>query len=213
MKILLYCTKDKYKHLYDLTYVNNGETMFAVTQHNKYSLVPDNYLNGKIVAICDCEKVDFFEMEYHHNDNVLQGIYKYDEEDCEEWKVSIPTTFITNEYDDQEIVNCYLLKKSCLTFDDLGDYVCPKNGINEFYALHLSNIKIFDNPKELREYRKYIDSNCFYEVSTAPQNMMYVSDSECNLYVLLSIKPEHLVKILNGEKTIEVRRSILNCLK
>jgi hypothetical protein len=32
-------------------------------------------------------------------------------------------------------------------------------------------------------------------------------------YILISIKPEHLCKILNGEKTIEVRKKILNSLK
>lgn len=72
-KLLLYCTKDKYKHLYDLTYVNNGETMFAVTQHNKYSLVPNNFINGKIVAECDCDCVE--EIAYERLPNGIPNDY------------------------------------------------------------------------------------------------------------------------------------------
>ncbi len=42
----------------------------------------------------------------------------------------------------------------------------------------------------------------------APQNMCRVFDTKDN-YVLISIRPQWLCKILNGEKSIEVRRKVL----
>ena len=129
---------------------------------------------------------------------------------------------------DEEIANCPLLKKSCLTFDELGNYVCPKGGVNNFYALHLSNLKIFDEPKELYEYYifkgNYKDINNWKPNKHAPQNMKNVyefrSNSDIllpertlNKYILISIQPQHLVNILNGKKTIEIRKQILNVMK
>jgi hypothetical protein len=53
----------------------------------------------------------------------------------------------------------------------------------------------------------------FESVERAPQNMQYVydvnSDNPNEKKVLISIRPEWLCKILNGEKTIEVRRKVL----
>lgn len=61
--VYLYCTNTpKYHHLYDLTYVNKGDTLYAVTQHNKYSLVPKGFLNSKVVA-----KFTLNETEKHFN--------------------------------------------------------------------------------------------------------------------------------------------------
>lgn len=47
------------------------------------------------------------------------------------------------------------------------------------------------------------------EVDKAPQNMMYCYGVNGKRYVLISIKPEWLCKILNREKTIEVRKKVL----
>lgn len=93
----------------------------------------------------------------------------------------------------------FILYKSCLFRKDLVDY-----GQGKFlYALYLSNLEAFDNPKELRDYG----------VKKAPQNMMKVFDDKGNEYVLISIRPEHLANILNGKKTIEVRKRILKSME
>lgn len=39
-------------------------------------------------------------------------------------------------------------KESCLYYDDLREYIGTKKG----YALHISNLKIYDKPKELSEF-------------------------------------------------------------
>lgn len=101
------------------------------------------------------------------------------------------------------------LEKSCLTKEQLFDYV---KGRNEFYAINIKNLHIFDKPKELNEY--YSDLQRIVEIPAprikkAPQNMMYAFDDDMMIYGLISIKPEWLCKILNGEKTIEVRKKVL----
>ena len=44
-----------------------------------------------------------------------------------------------------------LLEKSCLTYNDLYDYIC-RGGIG--YGWHISQLKIYDKPKELSEFYK-----------------------------------------------------------
>lgn len=90
-------------------------------------------------------------------------------------------------------------EKACLEFEQLYDYI----GYDMAYALYLENVKIFDKPKKLDEY----------SIIKAPQNMCYCYDKNGNKYVLLSIRPEHLVNILYGKKTIEVRKKILKEMK
>ena len=103
------------------------------------------------------------------------------------------------------------LKQTCLTMKELEDYLQKKKG----YAIHIKNLNIFDKPRELNEF---YNSKDYYKtwqpIKNAPQNMMYADyiNIEKNMfrpYILISIRPEWLCKILNGEKTIEVRKKIL----
>ena len=117
-----------------------------------------------------------------------------------------------------------LFKESRLDYDKLDKYLNKKNG----YALHISNLKIFKKPKELIDYKidntkKYGSFGWAFEehekypsLQKAPQNMMRVYDpweidenGVGEAYVLISIRPEWICKILNGEKTIEVRKKVL----
>lgn len=226
MKLLFYCTKAKYGfsvgHLRfnknDLTLDPDtnkyrcDDSCYIMCAKNEYT--ENNFLNGKIVAECDCEKVEYFEMEYHHDNQVLQSISKHDLIESEEWGEDCFKRIISNENTDEEISNCYLLKESCLSFDELGDYVCPKNGINDFYVLHLSNLKIFDKLKKLNDYglKKAPMNMCFKRYPVPYDNELggWEIDRET---IIISVRPEHLCKILNGEKTIEVRKQILKELK
>lgn len=89
-----------------------------------------------------------------------------------------------------------LLEKSCLDNQQLDDYLYANKG----YAIHIKNLNIYKSPRELSSY------TCV----KAPQNMQYVYTCyDKNEYVLISIQPQWLCKILNGEKTIEVRKKVL----
>lgn len=114
-------------------------------------------------------------------------------------------TFLTQTLSEEE-----LLKKSCLEGYELGNYL----GDNAFRhingkAIHIKNLHIFNDPRKLNEYCNLKCSKC--GSIKAPQNMMYVYKDNIK-YVLISIHPEHLCKILNGEKTIEVRKKVLKCM-
>ena len=180
MKLLLYCVKAK-PYLYK-TEETMVEKMFGDyhTQLNK-AVLSDDCLNGKIVAECDFEVE---EIEYSKDYN---GWLWYTTKSLWENKLQ------------------YL---SCLSANDLEDYLGDKGG----YAIHIKNLHIFDYPRELDEYeytRRVKGEPILRAVLTeAPQNMQkiiaYGTDA-----ILISIRPEWLCKILNGEKFVEVRKTVL----
>ena len=82
--------------------------------------------NGKVVARFYCDKVE-----------EIYGMY-----DELGWNY---------EFKNEE----ELLRKSCLDNEDLGTYlkICNNNDFQKVgYAIHISNIEIFDKPKELGEF-------------------------------------------------------------
>ena len=100
-------------------------------------------------------------------------------------------------------------KLTCLSRDELYQY-CKGNG----YAIHIKNLHIFDKPRDIRNYyniaaRTMADCMNQKALLKAPQNMCNAYDVYKNHYILISIKPEWLCKILNCEKTIEVRKKVL----
>lgn len=105
--------------------------------------------------------------------------------------------------DGEWLNNMYYEYKSCLSEEELFNYIKDK-----FYAIHIKNLNIFDEPKELREYGTETSPIFMKPIAYAPQNMMYAYLGN-NKYILISIRPEHLVKILNGEKTVELRKRVL----
>lgn len=138
-----------------------------------------NSLNGKIIAECD------FEVE--------EIEYEYNWEGCEN------INYFTNKLTRKE-----LEKQSCLTNEELKNYLklkplCSVKG-QIGYAIHIENLKIYDEPRSLLHY------TCV----KGPRNMQYVyTYYDKNEYVLISIQPQWLCKILNGEKTIEIRKKVL----
>ena len=87
--------------------------------------------------------------------------------------------------------NCYDLEKSCLTYNEISNYV----GKGKFgYAWYISDLKIYDKPKDLSEFRKCCHgigkcSNCLDNVywggncdggaiEKAPQSWGYCKELE-----------------------------------
>lgn len=191
MKMLLYCTKAKPYLVKRSIFVGVEPSYFTLKEN------VDDSLNGKIVAECD------FEVE-----NLKPCMSPIDKR---------PYAYMTRTLERWE-----LAENSCLSFEQLDDYLKPNfSG----YAIHIKNLKIFDKPKELSDYVKYNKNDEIVKITKAPQNMMYAYECigipmyyEChfcgydeiwNDYILISIQPQWLCKILNGEKTIEVRKKVL----
>lgn len=114
-------------------------------------------INGKVVARFWCGKVE----KIHCN--------SYGLETSEHW------------YRTQGMYERELLEKSCLTFEELDQYLCWNNG----YAIHIPKLEIFDKPKELREFDRCILTEDLshdniihihqrYKLTKAPQNFMFV---------------------------------------
>ena len=206
-KLLLYCTKSKIRLFFDKL-----KEIFTLGK-----IPSNNDLNGKIVAECDFE-VDSIVMQKGVDDKIYgnNGFMGYG---------VISKNHSFSWYDEN---------KTCLSEEELfkylegfkKPYLIPSNyKCKNCYAIHIKNLNIFDTPRELSDYYtfdgKCEDINNWRPIKKAPQNMMYayeyIANFGCieiiyinlNKNILISIRPEWLVKILNGEKTIEVRKKVL----
>lgn len=189
-KLLLYCTKAKPYLLCEPYIDENKPCRLLRTDLDKliYDCVKENAVNGKIVAECDFEVEEI--INYHNS-----------------------VTYYTQSLNQQELLN-----KSCLGICELDNYLKGQNG----YAINIKNLHIFDKPINIKNYYNIAPrtmQDCMNQrvLVKAPQNMCNAYDVYKNHYILISIRPEWLCKILNGEKTIEIRKKVLKemlkCLK
>lgn len=200
VKLLLYCTKAK-PNLMD----------FDMDRKHFNINYGGQVLNGKIVAEAECDLV-------------------------EEIKFINDTSYGTNTLNQND-----LLKKTCLGMFDLYEYLYVKDGyaiylknvkpfeepkqLSEYYRVgYLRACDEYDSAIDsMRGILAYCPDVCCtpptkvieedWKIKNAPQNMCYCEDEDGDKCVLISIRPEWLCKILNGEKTIEIRKSILNIFK
>ena len=81
--------------------------------------------------------------------------------------------------ENRNIVDEKYLKPSCLSIHEMFDYLKSNNG----YAWHISNLVIFDKPKELSEFRqkwycKGLEKYMFHPIGKAPQSFCYIEIGE-----------------------------------
>ena len=228
LKILWYCTKAQPFLYHDIDYcydsmntidlgyktyeytnfrIYDDETGQFLGWDNMKKVCEDESLNGKIVAESD------FEVE-----EITHGYGKYGE-----------------YYQTKTLGLMSLREHSCISSNKLSKYLKRGDEVLKVgYAIHIKNLHVFDKPKELSEYYKTFErmiyhpneyrpnvsstatpSNAMYfmdycdELTKAPQNMCYAFDKYGNKYVLISVHSEWLAMILNGLKTIEVRKKVL----
>lgn len=92
--------------------------------------------------------------------------------------------------DEEQSVTNETARQSCLYYDDMGSYFGNKDG----FGWRISDLKIYDRPKKLSEFRKsgfmteeewlfnlYPNTHCHYEawakkfeITCAPQSWMYI---------------------------------------
>lgn len=98
-------------------------------------------VNGKVIGEFICEKIDNYECELW-NDEAYELIrqFNYDEYGETEY-----------EHGAENNENCEMLNKACLTWQDIRKYL--GQGLNNCYAWHISDLKIYDKLKELGEFR------------------------------------------------------------
>lgn len=163
--VYLYCTNTpKYHHLYDLTYVNKDQIFYAVTQHNKYSLVAKGFLNGKVVAKFTLNKIWNFKVD-KLNELEKFSYSPYGIEICSIEDITQP-----------------LIRGSGLSLKEMYEYSPYK----PLYAWHIDNLQIFNKPVELSNFYKYDnsydnsfgwsfeDKEKYIPLKKAPQSWQYV---------------------------------------
>lgn len=102
---------------------------------------------------------------------------------CDKVKYLVEDKF--HEYYTEELEENEILKKSCLTYSQLFNYLKGKVG----YAIHISKLEIFDRPKELNEfYNNDFEKIRFqtmrvselqkYKLTKAPQNYCFIEGEE-----------------------------------
>ena len=79
---------------------------------------------------------------------------------------------------------CHRMERSCVPYDDIANYI---GNDHTGYGWHISDLVIYDKPKELREFRSYnvglcIDDNGYlmptHEIKRPPQSWCYVEEVE-----------------------------------
>lgn len=110
-------------------------------------------------------------------------------------------------------INIYygIENKACLTTEEIENYLGYDNDYKG-YAIYINNLHIFDEPRKLYDCLIHPKIETKYygceHLNKAPKNMMYVELDDVK-YILVSIRAEQLCKILNGKKTIEIRKKVL----
>lgn len=157
-KVYIYCTNTpKHHHLYDLRpYNKSGKIKLGCVQHNSTSLVASNYINGKVIGYFVCDKVEQIccrTVPYRKTNNLGyehfldNGVYQVDGFEYG------PDNAVVFERNDIKYIDTMFkneeLAEMCLTPQQLYKYI----GLgNDGYAWHISNLVIYDKPKELSEF-------------------------------------------------------------
>ncbi|MBR2024685.1 MAG: hypothetical protein IKA02_02625 [Clostridia bacterium] len=145
----IYCTKEKSINNVFLIYGGGKYACFG-DYRNAYTCDADGKVdcyigNGKIIGEFVCDKIVELESEFWDDETYESiGVVRYDEEAEEKEKF----VFASNGEEN------WLCQKACLKWEELRKYI--GQGINTFYALHISQLKIYEAPKELREFYKPI---------------------------------------------------------
>ena len=161
--VYIYCTKDHnnllHKNCAGIWWVEDKDFQ---KKNKRLGIEQQPIYNGKVVARFWCDKVE----EIH--------------------SILVPFTF------DQTIIDFYtdtfndmndLLKASCLDYYSLEQYLKYSQ---KGYAIHITNLEIFDKPKEISEFSHYDNSQyqalpngeqykgVLEPLTRAPQSFMFI---------------------------------------
>lgn len=150
-KCYIYCTKSE---LLTRSHYNNRIYVATSKDHQKALERNGNItLSGKIIGEFICDKITSFSFDtYYHTLTHRHGGYN----------VSL------GAFSEQE-----LYSKSCLSFADIYEYIGERYG----YAWHISNLVIYDEPKELSDFTRLRKTKFGYEpvkIERPPQSWCYV---------------------------------------
>ena len=117
----------------------------------------DYKMTGKVIGEFVCNRIDKFESEFWDDDTYeqIKCFYKSDDPE-DEPKYCYDVVGESGDF----YSNFALGEKSCLTWDKLRKYI--GQGINIFYGWHISDLKIYDKPKEISAFKKH-SRECYFD--------------------------------------------------
>lgn len=123
----------------------------------------DNFLNGKVIGSFICDKITRYESEFWDDDTYERIQEPWEPPDFSEYgEYEYDTIGINSEFYGAGVE---LSKQSCLSWNELRSYV--GQGIRNFYGWHITEPKLFDEPKEFYELyapckknKQTADENC-----------------------------------------------------
>ncbi len=173
--VVVYCSKASNTSDY-LVYNPNDKKFELVSK----DLVLDDELNGKVVAIFNCDEVTAYQCEFWEEplwgkESCYQGISElpdYPDEDGDSYDINTD-----NQYYSEEDLRNYsrFINETCLTLEELKKYL----GIGDrtFFSMKISNVRVFKNPKELTQLHSYdmcTSQPAKLSLHNPPQNYCYV---------------------------------------
>ena len=193
-RVILGC-KDIKPDLYSMNRVYDGKQLFDIVTGNRQmiegkmnSLLCMNNLtklNGKILIQCD---VEIKEIAIHKTDV----------------GVGFDTIYYTENMENDE-----LIQLSCVDNQEMQNYfgISKNNGEKVGYAIHLKNIDILEKPRDVSECDQY--RRPALHLKHLPRNMC-----DCYNYygwwnILITLTPQEMCNVLNGEQTVIIRKEIL----
>lgn len=219
LKLLLYCTRSK-PYLFKTPQCAEEVCKYYLYPNNKY--LENKSLNGKVVGECDFEVERIIYRETDKNnysfgtetltpDELLERSCLTTLELCK--YIGSNPNWTKGDYG-------YAIHIKNLTIFDapkeLSDYLQsrlpnPKHiKFANWEANYYWALGDYTTKNSQMTCKQLVETfNNSISIKKAPQNMCYCYDTNKNMNILISIRPEWLYQILNGKKTIECRKRIL----
>ena len=152
-KCYIYCTKEKYKNKYLHTSNKKNRLLFwhnkgdceIVCQPENTSYIAHSCF-GKVIGEFVCDEISKFTAEFTDGKTYEDIRYHYFDEFEDEQEMIV----VSNEWENPN--NSWICKESCLSFNDFKKYIGENFHDIPFYTWHISDLKIYDDPKELSEF-------------------------------------------------------------
>ena len=111
--------------------------------------------NGKVISDFVCDDIIELTAEFTDDKTYEDIRYCYLDEYEEEQEMIL----VSNEWDDPD--DSWICKESCLSFDNFKKYIGENFHDIPFYGFYISDLKVYDKPKELSEFKK-INRKCYF---------------------------------------------------
>lgn len=152
-KCYIYCIKDEPMY-------RSGE---------KFICPNKDFGNGKVIGEFVCDEISEYEGEFW-DDETQESIKKVIHTTDWDGYPELDYNFIAENGEENS-----LCKSSCVSWEELRKYMGA--GINTFYGWHISDLVIYDKPKELSEFN-HCGVNYHFNppITRPPQSWCYVED-------------------------------------